>query len=105
MTKEELLNLADRYQSKADRAFETYQETGARRYYTERNNAEDLADALRMAANAADEHNEYIHMRADLAGFVALAQQVVAEMPIVAGSKEEELLQSLLAYGRMKGMG
>ena len=53
MDRSELEKLAERYQQKADRAFENYQDTGLRRYDTERNNMEDLADALRMAANAA----------------------------------------------------
>lgn len=59
----ELEKLAERYQQRADRAFENYQETGIKRYDTERNNMEDLADALRMAANAADEHAAYVGMR------------------------------------------
>lgn len=60
MDKKTLETLAERYQKRADRAFENYQETGIKRYDTERNNMEDLADALRMAANAADEHNAYV---------------------------------------------
>ena len=104
MTKAGLEALAERYQSKADRAFERYQETGIKRYDTERCNAEDLSDALRMAANAADEHAEHIHMRAMLAGFVDLARQVLEEEPIVSGSKEEKLLKGLVSYGRMNGM-
>ena len=55
MDKKTLEALAERYQKRADHAFENYQETGIKRYDTERNNMEDLADALRMAANAADE--------------------------------------------------
>lgn len=45
MDRSELEKLAERYQQKADRAFENYQDTGLRRYDTERNNMEDLADA------------------------------------------------------------
>lgn len=66
MDRSELEKLAERYQQKADRAFENYQDTGLRRYDTERNNMEDLADALRMAANAADEHAEYTNMRGSI---------------------------------------
>ena len=74
MDRSELEKLAERYQQKADRAFENYQDTGLRRYDTERNNMEDLADALRMAANAADEHAEHTNMRGSLAEFVNVSQ-------------------------------
>ena len=77
MDRSELEKLAERYQQKADRAFENYQDTGLRRYDTERNNMEDLADALRMAANAADEHAD------DRVKLV------------------DKLVEDLLAYGRM----
>lgn len=104
MDKETLEKLADKYQQKADRAFDNYQETGAKRYYTERENAEDLADALRMAANAADEHAEYLGLKAALAQLFGMAQMVKYAAP---ESKEEMvngLVECLLAHGRMRGM-
>lgn len=102
MNRNELEKLAERYQQRADRAFENYQETGIKRYDTERNNMEDLADALRMAANAADEHNAYVGMRGAFVGLVTIAQKI--ELAADEESREElvyKLLKDLLAYGRM----
>lgn len=102
MDRSELEKLAERYQQKADRAFENYQDTGLRRYDTERNNMEDLADALRMAANAADEHNAYVGMRGAFVGLVTIAQEI--ELAADEESREEladKLVKDLLSYGRM----
>ena len=57
ISKERLEIMAQKYQAKAERAYRNYQETGVQRYERERINAEDLADALTAAANAAEEHN------------------------------------------------
>ena len=102
MDKKNMEALAERYQKRADRAFENYQETGIKRYYTERNNMEDLADALRMAANAADEHNAYVGMRGAFVGLVTIAQDI--EFAADKESCEElvnKLVESLLTYGRV----
>lgn len=98
MNRNELEKLAERYQQRADRAFENYQETGIKRYDTERNNMEDLADALRMAANAADEHVEYTNMRGSLAEFVNAAQNIKCTTD---QDDRVKLVEDLLAYGRM----
>lgn len=58
MTKVELIALAERWQTKADRAMERYQEDGLSRHNREREQAQDLADALQIAASAADDHDE-----------------------------------------------
>lgn len=55
MKREEIESLAAKYQQKADRAFQNYQETGMTRFDREQRNNEDLAEALRMAARAADD--------------------------------------------------
>lgn len=102
MDKKTLETLVERYQKRADRAFENYQETGIKRYDTERNNMEDLADALRMAANAADEHNAYVNMRGSFVGLVTIAQKI--ELAADEESREElvyKLMKDLLAYGRL----
>ncbi len=63
MNKEELKNLADKYRKKADTAFQNYQETGVTQYGSSFRRNEELADALRMAADAADEHFAYISLK------------------------------------------
>lgn len=96
MTEEKLYAMAEKYQSKADRAYQTYQETGITRYDRERRNAEELADALRMAASAADEHTQLIGLRAELYSLAVRAQRVDDD-PV----KLEALRQSLLAVARV----
>ena len=66
MTKVEIVALAERWQAKADRAMARYQESGLARHNREREQAEDLANALRIAANAADDHSELIGLRCSL---------------------------------------
>lgn len=63
---------------------------------------EDLADALRMAANAADEHVEYTNMRGSLAEFVNAAQNIKCTTDQDDSVKlVDKLVEDLLAYGRM----
>lgn len=66
MTKVEIVALAERWQAKADRAMARYQESGLARHNREREQAEDLAEALRIAANAADDHSKLIGLRCSL---------------------------------------
>ena len=96
MTEEKLYAMAERYQTKADRAYQVYQETGITRYDRERRNAEELADALRMAASAADEHTQLIGLRAELYS-LAIRAQSAGDDP----AKLEMLRQSLLAVARV----
>lgn len=66
MKREEIEALAVKYQAKADKAFMNYQETGMTRYDREHRNNEDLADALRMAARAADDAHKLVDLRVTL---------------------------------------
>lgn len=72
-----LKKLIDRYQQKADTAYRNYQDSGVSRYDRERRNNEDLADALRIALNASDEHTKLISIRADLANLASMADIAV----------------------------
>lgn len=66
MTQDQLLKLAQRYDDKASKAYYNYQETGMPRYDRERANAEDLADAMRIAAAAAEDHSKLIALKAEV---------------------------------------
>ena len=77
--KAELGKLAARYQEKADRAYQNYQETGISRYDRERRNAEDLAEALRAAANASEEHSALGSLRAEFVWIAGQADAALAE--------------------------
>lgn len=63
MTKVEIIALAEHWQAKADRAMARYQEDGLARHNREREQAQDLADALQIAASAADDHDELVSLR------------------------------------------
>ena len=105
MKKEELLKLADSFQKKADAAFENYQETGMSRYGSTYRRNEELADALRMAAGAADEHHVYISMKAQMANFACRAKAAsVAETEEKRSELTEALVRELVSYGKMSGL-
>lgn len=74
MTQDELLKMAERYDAKAAKAYFNYQASGMPRYDRERANAEDLADAMRIAAAAAEDHNKLLSMKADLADLAYKAE-------------------------------
>jgi len=63
MTKDELSRLIERLDDKARRNEENFQSTGTARYDYERRRAEEMADALRMALNAKDEHDKLLRFR------------------------------------------
>lgn len=79
INKDELGRLAARYQVKADRAYMNYQETGISRYDRERRNNEDMAEALRMAISAADDHMVLGHLRAEFVWLASEADKALAE--------------------------
>ena len=88
MDKKKLMELAERYQCKADTAFQNYQETGITRYNTARRNNEDMAEALRMAASAKEDHDRMIHLRGE------------EDRP----RKMQAVLGELLSAARMQGL-
>ena len=100
MTKAELETLSERWRNKSESALERYQETGTQRYC----NAEDLADALKMAADAADTHADNIHTKAQLANFAYKAWLIEHTEEAEKAKKTEELLTELISYGVMKGV-
>lgn len=101
LSKDALNAMADKYQAKADAAYEKYQDTGAQRYNNEQWRNEELADALRVAANAAEEHNLMIAYRADLTRLAQMAEQATEQ-------NDQALLKQLatetVGYGQMHGL-
>lgn len=95
MTEKELYALAEKYQAKADRAYQNYQEAGITRYDRERRNAEELADALRMAAGAADEHMKLIRLRVEVSNLAGLAKRAEGD-----SVQLETLRRSVLSIAR-----
>lgn len=105
MNREELLGLAEKYQTKADTAAENYQETGMSRYGSAARRNEDIAEALRMAAAAADEHHEYIGIKAQMSNFAWRANMAsTARTDDEKNELVDALIRDLAAYGRLKGL-
>ena len=79
LSKNQLDFLAAKYQLKADKAYDNYQATGISRYDRERRNAEDIAEALRAAANSVDDHTALGHLRAEFVWYAGQADAALAE--------------------------
>lgn len=106
MDKKNLMKLADSYRKKADAAYQNYQETGITRYYNIYHRNDDLADALQMAANAADEHAALIAIRAELAHFAFRAAMATSKCRTEPEKAElaAALASDIVTYGRMHGL-
>lgn len=101
MTTEELAKLAAYWDAKAQRAYDAYQETGVSRYDRERRKAEDLADALRIALNASDDHFKAVYLKSELADIACLAERC----EITGDDKlKDDLVKKALIYGEMHGI-
>lgn len=104
MNHNELTALADKYQHKAEKAYQNYQETGITRYDRERRQNEDLAESLRMAANAADEHSALIHLRAAVASLAYEAKRVEFMPEEQRDKARETLRKNLIASANLAGI-
>lgn len=80
--------LIGRYQQKADKAYDLYQQTGATRYDTERRNCEEIAEYLRQAYNAQDEHLLLGSLRAEVNMLASNAER---------GTDPEKIVSSLIS--------
>lgn len=101
MTEKELLALAEKYQAKADRNYRNYQGTGISRYDRERRNAEELAEALRMAANAATDHLTLVNFRSYIYGWGRKARALIADPCF---EKESLLLNEIVTVAVAQGL-
>ena len=98
MCKAELEVLAEKYAAKAEKAYRNYQKTGISRYNRDQRNAEELANAFRAAANAAEERAALIGMRGKLCLLANRAQKADTE------EKARAVLKELVSYARMMGL-
>ena len=101
MNRQELEALAERYQGKADKAFMNYQETGMARYDRERRNNEDLADALRMAARAADDAHRLTDLRVTFSTLVDKARRLRS---LQNSPEVEDFLKEVVASSRIRDL-
>lgn len=73
--KEWLESMADKYHTKAEKAYRNYQETGITRYEREYNQAEDLAEAIDAAAAANEEHEQLLNLKSEICWIVSQAER------------------------------
>lgn len=95
MTKVEIAALAERWQAKADRAMARYQESGLARHNRERERAEYLAEALRIAANAADDHDELISLRGAVYCLSVKAHAAIDALAVPDRASDRDILTDL----------
>lgn len=89
-----LLDLAERYDNKSSKAYMSYQETGTQRYYREYENAEEMANVLRMAANAEQDHRALVFLRSEIANLAVTAKN----------GDTEQLAKNVIAIAEMYGL-
>ena len=108
MTKLEIIALAEKWEAAAQRAEARYQDSGAARHLREKEQAEDLAAALWMAADAADDHEALIGMRAALNGLAAKAHAALDALPAADRADDRTILtdlaRSIISDARVYGV-
>lgn len=77
MDDKRIAELRDQYRARAETAYQNYQSSGAARYYATHRRAEDIADALQIALDAADDHNKALDLRACLASLARRAKLII----------------------------
>lgn len=103
MTTAELYALAEKYDAKAETAFRNYQETGISRYDRERIRHEDLAQALRIAASAKDDHDALVDLRCCLADLGHRAQAILNRHTVTV-DEAQTLLRDVAASASLRGL-
>ena len=108
MTKVEIIALAEKWEAAAQRAEARYQDSGAARHLREKEQAEDLAAALWMAADAADDHQALIGMRSALNGLAAKAHAALDALPAADRADDRTILtdlaRSIISDARVYGV-
>lgn len=108
MTKVEIAALAEHWQAKADRAMDRYQESGLPRHSRERDQAEDLANALRIAANAADDHDELISLRGAVCCLAVKAHAAIDALDTPDRASDRDILtdmaRNIISTARLYGL-
>lgn len=108
MTKVEITALAERWQAKADRAMARYQESGLPRHNREREQADDLANALRIAANAADDHDELISLRGVVCCLAVKAHAAIDALAVPDRATDRDILtdlaRNIISTARLYGL-
>lgn len=86
-----LNKLADCYQRRADKAYMSFQDSGEQRYYSDYSRWSEICEIIRVARDAAEDHNELRSLKASL-------------MSITAGSDAEQFMNASDLYERYRKM-
>ena len=95
MTKVEIIALAARWPANADRALDRYPADGLARHNREREQAQDMADALQIAASAADDHSELVSLRGTVNQLAVKAHEALDSMSEPEQSSDRTILTGL----------
>lgn len=104
LSKAELEVLTEKYEAKAERAHQNYQETGISRYDRERRNAEELADAMRMAAQASDDYSQLINLRGSISVLASKAKDAMRQPEEKKTEAMRAVLRDLVSTARLSGL-
>lgn len=99
LKKAELDKLIAKFEKEYDTAFMNYQETGITRYETKARRAEEMADALIMARDAAEDHSKLLTYRSALYGWAVKVRNIHR-----SGDSAEGLLREIVSFARMQGL-
>ena len=106
MDEKELEKLIVQYQKRADNAEQANQETGVQRYYTTHWMNQNMADALRIALSAKEEHETLRDMKMMLSNFAS--RGAAATSPLRSGDEQVKLAltlaRELAEYGQRNGL-
>ncbi len=106
MDRKRIEKLIASHEKSADRQYRNYQDSGNGRYYTAYKRHEEIVEALRIALDAAEEHNKYNFMRADLAMLAEKAKRTLCrhkESDPESCSMMNDVVAVAAAYGLTSG--
>lgn len=104
MSKAELEVLAEKYEAKAERSYQNYQETGISRYDRERRNAEELAAAMRMAAQESDDYNKLTFIKFEVSILADRAKKAMRVPEDKRCDAMEQALRNLVSFAVSQGL-
>ena len=106
MDEKELKKLIEKYQKRADDAEQAYQETGVQRYSTAQWTNQKIADALRIALAAKEDHETLQDMKLELSNFASRGAAAIS--PHRSESERAELAailaKEIADYGKQNGL-
>ncbi len=106
LDEKELKKLIEKYDKRADNALQLYQETGAKRHYTANYTSQNMADALRVALQAKEDHEDLQNMKLELSNFASRGAAATSQLRPESERAELAaiLAKELADYGKRNGL-